>query len=38
MIFVIFVDMATPEGFEPSTCRLEVGCSVQLSYGAMHTF
>lgn len=26
--------MATPEGLEPSTCRLEVGCSIQLSYGA----
>ncbi len=27
-------DVATPEGIEPSTCRLEVGCSIQLSYGA----
>lgn len=26
--------VATPEGIEPSTCRLEVGCSIQLSYGA----
>lgn len=25
--------MAGPEGLEPSTCRLEVGCSIQLSYG-----
>lgn len=27
------VEMAGPEGLEPSTCRLEVGCSIQLSYG-----
>lgn len=26
--------MANPEGVEPSTARLEVGCSVQLSYGS----
>ncbi len=26
--------MATPAGFEPATCRLEGGCSIQLSYGA----
>lgn len=25
--------MAVPEGFEPSTSRLEGGCSIQLSYG-----
>jgi hypothetical protein len=25
--------LAIPEGIEPSTCRLEVGCSIQLSYG-----
>ena len=25
--------LAIPEGLEPSTCRLEVGCSIQLSYG-----
>ncbi len=25
--------LAVPEGLEPSTCRLEVGCSIQLSYG-----
>jgi hypothetical protein len=28
------LDLATPEGLEPSTCRLEGGCSIQLSYGA----
>jgi hypothetical protein len=27
-------DMATPAGLEPATCRLEGGCSIQLSYGA----
>ena len=26
--------MATPGGLEPPTCRLEGGCSIQLSYGA----
>jgi hypothetical protein len=26
--------MATPAGLEPATCRLEGGCSIQLSYGA----
>jgi len=26
--------LATPAGFEPATCRLEGGCSIQLSYGA----
>jgi hypothetical protein len=25
--------VATPAGFEPATCRLEGGCSIQLSYG-----
>ena len=25
--------VAVPEGLEPSTCRLEVGRSIQLSYG-----
>ena len=24
---------AFPVGFEPTTCRLEGGCSIQLSYG-----
>ena len=27
------VEMACPIGFEPTTCRLEGGCSIQLSYG-----
>src|ERR671916_664505 len=27
--------MATPPGLEPGTCRLEGGCSIQLSYGAV---
>ena len=27
--------MVTPEGLEPSTWRLEVACSVLLSYGAL---
>ena len=27
--------MATPGGLEPPTCRLEGGCSIQLSYGAI---
>lgn len=26
--------VATPVGLEPTTCRLEVDCSIQLSYGA----
>ena len=26
--------LATPVGLEPTTCRLEGGCSIQLSYGA----
>ena len=36
----VFVDfsrslaLATPAGLEPATCRLEGGCSIQLSYGA----
>jgi hypothetical protein len=25
--------LATPAGLEPATCRLEGGCSIQLSYG-----
>ena len=28
------VMLATPVGLEPTTCRLEGGCSIQLSYGA----
>ena len=28
------VTLATPAGLEPATCRLEGGCSIQLSYGA----
>ena len=27
--------VATPAGLEPATCRLEGGCSIQLSYGAL---
>ncbi len=27
--------MVTPAGFEPATIRLEGGCSIQLSYGAI---
>ena len=27
--------LAIPEGLEPSTCRLEVCCSIQLSYGTI---
>ena len=28
--------LVVPKGFEPLTCRLEVGCSIQLSYGGNH--
>jgi hypothetical protein len=28
------MQMATPAGLEPAACRLEGGCSIQLSYGA----
>jgi hypothetical protein len=27
--------LATPAGLEPATVRLEGGCSIQLSYGAV---
>jgi hypothetical protein len=27
--------LARPAGLEPATCRLEGGCSIQLSYGRM---
>ena len=27
--------LVTPSGFEPLTCRLGGGCSIQLSYGAI---
>ena len=27
--------LATPAGLEPATCRLEGGCSIQLSYGVV---
>jgi hypothetical protein len=30
----LVLDLATPAGLEPATCRLEGGCSIQLSYGA----
>lgn len=29
--------VVTPAGFEPATYRLEVSCSIQLSYGAKTT-
>jgi hypothetical protein len=31
------IRLATPAGLEPATCRLEGGCSIQLSYGAGRT-
>jgi hypothetical protein len=30
----LYLALATPAGLEPATCRLEGGCSIQLSYGA----
>jgi hypothetical protein len=35
--FVYGFELATPAGLEPATCRLEGGCSIQLSYGAERT-
>jgi hypothetical protein len=32
------VQVATPAGFEPATCGLEICCSIQLSYGAVRPF
>ena len=32
------IKLVIPEGIEPSTCRLEVGCSIQLSYGTTASF
>jgi hypothetical protein len=32
------IRLATPAGLEPATCRLEGGCSIQLSYGAGRTY
>jgi hypothetical protein len=31
---MLYEMVATPAGLEPATCRLEGGCSIQLSYGA----
>ena len=33
MLILLGYLMATPAGLEPATCRLEGGCSIQLSYG-----
>src|SRR5690349_7988028 len=30
--------MARPAGLEPATIRLEIGCSIQLSYGRPRSF
>ena len=30
--------MATPAGFEPATCPLGGGCSIQLSHGAVFVY
>jgi hypothetical protein len=32
------IRLATPAGLEPATCRLEGGCSIQLSYGAHRAY
>jgi hypothetical protein len=32
---LLLISLATPAGLEPATCRLEGGCSFQLSYGAI---
>lgn len=34
----LFRGLAVPEGFEPSTGRLEGGCSIQLSYETVPPF
>ena len=31
-------DLVTPIGFEPITCPLGGGCSIQLSHGAVHVW
>src|SRR5205085_2031577 len=36
LIATVTRTMATPVGLEPTTCRLEGGCSIQLSYGVRH--
>ncbi len=32
-LLILKLFLARPEGLEPPTCRLEGGCSIQLSYG-----
>ena len=34
LMIAAWLILATPAGLEPATCRLEGGCSIQLSYGA----
>lgn len=31
----VLITLATPAGFEPATCPLGGGCSIQLSHGAV---